>query len=87
MGYFACPNCGGEVKAKAKACPHCGSDEKTGWSEDPYLDGVELYDEDDYADTIEREFGKQYRGKDKKKFIMSIIAIVALICFILSYIF
>ncbi|MDX1933181.1 MAG: zinc ribbon domain-containing protein [Capsulimonadales bacterium] len=31
--YFACPNCGGEVRRGAPACPHCGSDEETGWSE------------------------------------------------------
>ena len=37
-----CPNCGEPVPAGAAACPHCGADEHTGWSEETYLDGVEL---------------------------------------------
>ena len=54
---FSCPNCGGEVRTGRKACPHCGSDETTGWSDRTYLDGLGMYDEDDYRETIEREFG------------------------------
>ena len=46
-GFFVCPNCGAEVPMKAKSCPECGSDENTGWSEDTYLDGISLPDEDD----------------------------------------
>ncbi len=42
----------------SKACPHCGSDENTGWSEDRYLDGIDLPEEDDsYQQMREREFG------------------------------
>jgi hypothetical protein len=37
-----CPNCGEPVPAGAAACPHCGADERTGWSEETYLDGVDL---------------------------------------------
>ena len=37
-----CPNCGEPVPAGAAAYPHCGADERTGWSEETYLDGVEL---------------------------------------------
>lgn len=37
-----CPNCGEEVPAGAMACPHCGADARTGWSEETYLDGVDL---------------------------------------------
>jgi hypothetical protein len=44
---FVCPNCGADVAGGAKSCPECGSDENTGWSEDTYLDGVSLPDEDD----------------------------------------
>jgi hypothetical protein len=44
---FVCPNCGAELPGSAKFCPECGSDEKTGWSEDTYLDGVSLPGEDD----------------------------------------
>ncbi len=43
---FVCPNCGADVPGGAKSCPECGSDERTGWSEDTYLDGVSLPDED-----------------------------------------
>ena len=46
MATFPCPHCGEPVPAKALACPHCGSDEQTGWSDDTYLDGVDLPDED-----------------------------------------
>ncbi|MBK8801777.1 MAG: zinc ribbon domain-containing protein [Fibrobacteres bacterium] len=49
---FVCPNCGEELPGGSKFCPECGSDEKTGWSEDTYLDGVSLpYDQDDEENT------------------------------------
>jgi len=41
-----CPNCGEPVPAGAAACPHCGADERTGWSDETYLDGVDLPGED-----------------------------------------
>jgi hypothetical protein len=44
---FVCPNCGADLPGNAKFCPECGSDDKTGWSEDTYLDGVSLPGEDD----------------------------------------
>ena len=40
-----CPTCGEPVPAGARACPHCGADERTGWGEDTYLDGVDLPEE------------------------------------------
>jgi hypothetical protein len=43
---FTCPVCGAGVPRKAKACPECGACEKSGWSEDQYLDGLNLPDED-----------------------------------------
>ncbi|HNY29822.1 MAG TPA: zinc ribbon domain-containing protein [Fibrobacteria bacterium] len=43
---FVCPNCGEELPAGSKFCPECGSDDKTGWSEETYLDGVSLPDDD-----------------------------------------
>jgi uncharacterized OB-fold protein len=50
---FVCPNCGEELPGGAKFCPECGSDEKTGWSEETYLDGVSLpyADEDDEVEV------------------------------------
>jgi RNA polymerase subunit RPABC4/transcription elongation factor Spt4 len=53
--WVACPHCGERIPSKAKACRYCGSDERTGWSEGTYLDGIDLPDEDDYADSLERE--------------------------------
>ena len=39
---FTCQVCGADVPRKAKSCPECGACEKSGWSEDQYLDGLEL---------------------------------------------
>src|SRR5208283_3984588 len=55
-----CPNCGAEVPAGAKACPACGADERTGWSEEAYVGGLNLPDETfDYDEFVDREFGKK----------------------------
>ncbi len=43
---FTCPICGEEVPRRAKSCPGCGACEKSGWSENRYLDGVDLPGED-----------------------------------------
>lgn len=53
---FPCPYCGEMIKRKSKACPHCGSDERTGWSDDTYLDGIDLGDGFDYDALEEEEF-------------------------------
>ena len=51
-----CPNCGTAVPAQAVACPECGADEDTGWSDDAYVQGLGLPDEDfDYDEFVERE--------------------------------
>ncbi len=42
---FSCPVCGADVPRRAKACPECGACEKSGWSEDQYLDGLDLPDD------------------------------------------
>jgi len=55
--YVVCPFCGECIPSTVKACPACGSDEKTGWSEDTYLDGVDLPVDDDYKDLVLKEFG------------------------------
>jgi hypothetical protein len=39
---FDCPVCGAEVPGGSKSCPECGACEKSGWSEDQYLDGIDL---------------------------------------------
>ncbi len=54
---FVCPHCGADVPGGSKSCPECGSDEHTGWSEDTYLDGVSLPDEDEAPDEAEKPQG------------------------------
>ena len=87
MKYFTCPVCGGEVRMKAKACPHCGSDENTGWSENTYLDGIDLYDEEDYRETIRREFGTQRNRMNKRQLFITIVVGIILLLFLLKYVF
>lgn len=58
----SCPNCGADVPRGARSCPECGSDDKSGWSDDTYLDDVDLPpSEDELARDAgrvrEREFG------------------------------
>lgn len=61
--WVACPHCGEEIKRNAKACRHCGSDDRTGWSDDTYLDGIDLPEAGGYEDGLEREgFRKPAQG-------------------------
>lgn len=53
--WVACPHCGERIRKDAKSCRHCGSDDRTGWSEATYLDGIDLPEEGDYEDGLERE--------------------------------
>lgn len=51
----SCPNCGADVPRDALCCPECGSDEKSGWGDDTYLDGIDLPEsENERADEAER---------------------------------
>ncbi|MBD3317768.1 MAG: zinc ribbon domain-containing protein [Chitinivibrionales bacterium] len=51
-----CPYCGVDIRSDAKACPHCGSDDRTGWSEGRYLDGIDLPDDTEYDEVLQKEF-------------------------------
>ena len=54
---FLCPNCGADIKTNATGCYNCGSDNETGWSENTYLDGVELScDDEEYEELRDSEF-------------------------------
>ena len=53
--WVACPHCGERIKRNAKSCKHCGSDDRTGWSNDTYMDGIDLPEAGDYEDGLERE--------------------------------
>ena len=87
MKTFICPNCGLDVPIKAKACPHCGSDENTGWSDKTYLDGLDLYDESDYEDTIRKEFDPPIKSLNAKGLVFVIIALFLLTILILRWAF
>ena len=53
----SCPHCGADIRNDAAACPVCGSDERTGWSDDTYMDGLNLPDPDEYEELRDAEFG------------------------------
>ena len=53
---FPCPVCGDTVNVGAHACPHCGADERTGWSDQTYLDGIDIGDDVDYDELVQNEF-------------------------------
>ena len=74
---FVCPNCGADVPGGASSCPECGSDDRTGWSEDTYLDGVSLPDEEDEVpDDRERKPGGIL---DSGKILWIVVAVVLIV--------
>jgi hypothetical protein len=78
---FACPVCGADVPRRARACPECGACEKSGWSEDRYLDGLNLPDEDfNHEDFTAREFGRGTRRTARQRFwlIVAMVIVVAM---------
>ena len=79
---FSCPNCGGVVPYGAKACPDCGSDEKTGWSEQTYLDGIGLYDDEDYRETLRKEFGISTKGRRRREWLWVLFAGILVLIFL-----
>jgi hypothetical protein len=82
-GSFPCPNCGGIVPINATACPDCGSDENTGWSDKTYLDGLGLYDDEDYRETLHREFGLPKQGKRRLTWVWGLFAGILVLVFLL----
>lgn len=79
--WVPCPNCGAQIDRRAKSCPKCGSDEETGWSDQTYMDGIELPDEFDYEELKEEEFGKGSNGF-KPVSIAGVIGILLLVLFL-----
>ncbi len=58
MPQEICPNCGSELSPKARVCPYCGSDEKTGWSDEAHVGGLDLPDQEfNYDEFVQDEFG------------------------------
>jgi hypothetical protein len=72
--------CGADVNKGASACPQCGSDERTGWNDRTYLDGIDLGDDVDYDELREQEFAAA--GPVKKK--ITWVAVVAAILLALA---
>lgn len=79
-----CPNCGADLPRNAKVCPECGSDEKTGWSEEACVGGLDLPDEEfNYDKFVENEFSEKKklvpRGLHWFWWIVAIAVVVAFI--------
>jgi len=80
----ACPNCGEQIKRNAAACPHCGSDERTGWSDATYLDGIGLPDDVDYDSIVDAEFGENKGTHPKVPTLYVIVAAIILALFVIG---
>ncbi|KMQ52563.1 hypothetical protein CHISP_0332 [Chitinispirillum alkaliphilum] len=87
--YVPCPYCGEEILCSSKSCPHCGSDEKTGWSESNYLNGIDLPDEGMYEEIREKEFGSKNSSQAgvRWRIVVGIVVLVAFVLLVLQGIF
>ena len=68
------------MREGALACPECGSDEHTGWSEDTYVDGIDLPEEADVPtvpDTFE-EFERRTRPRRDLRRVIGFLILAAL---------
>jgi len=74
---FTCPICGEEVPRRAKSCPGCGACEKSGWSENRYLDGVHLPGED-YDSGLVPAGDARRSGTNRVWLVVTILILVAL---------
>ena len=82
-----CPHCGEDIPANASGCPHCGSDERTGWSDGTYMDGLDLPDEDEYEEIRRKEFGGDHRHFNRKNINWKmLIGLLLLVAFVLAFI-
>lgn len=88
MAPEICPNCGAEVKPKARACPECGACEETGWSEEAATGGLDLPGEEfNYSDFVEKEFGNKEskpRGISWFWWIVGLVLVALLLIMILK---
>jgi uncharacterized membrane protein YvbJ len=82
---YKCPHCGEDLDKKAKVCYNCGSDERTGWSADTYLDGIDLNDPEEYEELKENEFGKKTGSKQKWVTITAGIIVVVFIALFVNF--
>jgi len=50
------------------------------------MDGVDLYDEEDYQETLAREFGEGFAAKTStKKIVYTVVAVVVAALMVLAY--
>jgi hypothetical protein len=80
--WVACPHCGEPISRKAAACRHCGSDDRTGWSEDTYLDGIDLPEAGDYEDGLEAE-GFRKPGPTPNRLVLGAVSLAIIAVFAL----
>jgi len=82
--YFVCPCCGEPVPSGAAACPSCGSDDRTGWSQNTYLDGIDLPGlDDDYEEIRAKEFSaKKSKTSPNWRTIIGTILLLTMIIFL-----
>ena len=82
MSPETCPNCGADVPPRAKSCPGCGSDEKTGWSEEAHVGGLDLPDEEfNYDEFVKREFGAKPVKPRGLSWLWWIVAVALIVVF------
>jgi len=79
----SCPYCGEEIAADAKACPHCGSDERTGWSSQTYMDGIDVDFEEDYEEIKEKEFSSRTKKTPLTRMVIGGILLLMVLLYLL----
>ena len=82
--WYACPDCGAEVRVGSRGCEECRAKSRKPWEQDgDHLDGVDMPEDFDYDDFIRREFeGKERLNKRAR--LWKITAIVLLVLMVLG---
>lgn len=79
---FTCPVCGNDVSPNARGCRKCGATKEDGqWVEPEIYDGVDVEDDFDYDEFLEREFGDGRPAKSAKEWFWWFVAVVTLLAF------
>ncbi len=73
-----CAICGAEISPNARACPECGADERTGWREQDYTDGLDLPDPDDTAEAHARFLREMEPRRSRNRFKHAAIVVVTI---------
>ena len=77
--HVICPHCGESIRRDALSCRHCGSDDNTGWSYATDYDGVDLPEEGDYEDGLEREGFRKPKAGSRKRLMAAVSLILVLL--------